>query len=95
MKGKFNNLKDAVVHRAVLNDMSGIDWLGTPDGWYAFVPNFYGWDYLVHETEQGFVGVLRSRPATDSTESDMRRLYDLQVAFYAWAEEHSYWEPRP
>ena len=55
----FKSKKDAVIHRAAQQTDNGGYWMGYPEGWIAYLPNFYGWECFVEETSTGTVHVHR------------------------------------
>jgi hypothetical protein len=63
MTGKFASRRDEVVYRATLDGCD--DEQGSVDevAWFGLVLDFYGRDYIVSETSDGFVFV-ESFPAT-------------------------------
>ncbi len=60
MTGKYDSLRDEVVHRATLDGTcetyGSVD---EPGGHISKLVDFYGYDYIIIEDEQGFVSVER------------------------------------
>lgn len=79
-------MKHAVIHRAAQRAANNGYWMGTPEGWVAYLPNFYGWECIVcHRAEDGAYDVARWKAGTGAAQcvwekeviaAEMKALYD-------------------